>query len=144
MIKLIKSTFYNEKETKKALCEFIIKADQLSIGRECEKFEKSFALYQQRKHCIFVNSGSSANLALIQALLNLGKIKKGDSIGFSALTWSTNVMPLIQLGLEAVPFYVELDTLNVSSKKLRQTLKKHKLKLLFLTNLLGFCDDIDE
>jgi len=144
MIKLIKSTFYNEKETKKALCEFIIKADQLSIGRECEKFEKSFALYQQRKHCIFVNSGSSANLALIQALLNLGKIKKGDSIGFSALTWSTNVMPLIQLGLEAVPVDVELDTLNVSSKKLRQTLKKHKLKLLFLTNLLGFCDDIDE
>jgi CDP-6-deoxy-D-xylo-4-hexulose-3-dehydrase len=57
-------------------------------------------------------------LAIIQTLLNLGYIKKGDLVGFSALTWSTNVMPLIQLGLNPVPIDVELDTLNVSSKNL--------------------------
>ena len=144
MIPLIKSTFYNERETKKKLCQFILKADKLSIGKECEKFENAFAKYQNRRHCIVVNSGSSANLALIQALLNLGKIKKGDYVGFSALTWSTNVMPLIQLGLISVPVDVELDTLNVSSRQLLAVLKKYPLKLLFLTNLLGFCDDIDE
>lgn len=144
MIKLIKSTFYNEKETKKALCEFIKKSDKLSIGHECRKFEKDFAAFQGRKHCVLVNSGSSANLALVQALLNLGKIKKGDYVGFSSLTWSTNVMPLIQLGLETIPVDVELDTLNISSKTFLQTLKKYPIKMLFITNLLGFCDDIDE
>jgi len=144
MIKLIKSTFYNEKETKKKLINFISKAEQLSIGNECRKFEKRFAKYQGRKHCIFVNSGSSANLAIVQALLNLGELKKGDYVGFSAVTWSTNVMPLIQLGLTAVPIDVELDTLNVSSNKLKEILKKYPLKMLFLTNLLGFCDDIDK
>lgn len=144
MIKLIKSTFYNEKETKKQLCKFIANSSILSIGEECRKFEKNFARWQQRKFCIMVNSGSSANLALIQALLNLGKIKKGDNIGFSALTWSTNVMPIIQLGLNAVPIDIELDTLNVSSKKLLDTLAKYPLKVLFLTNLLGFCSDIDK
>ena len=143
MIKLIKSTFYNEKTTKEALCEFIEKSDKLSIGKECRKFEEAFALYQKRKHCVFVNSGSSANLALIQSLLNLGKIKKGDMVGFSSLTWSTNVMPLIQLGLNAIPVDVELDTLNVSSTILLKTLKKYPIKMLFITNLLGFCDDID-
>ncbi len=144
MIKLIKSTFYKEKETKKQLSQFILGAEQLSIGEQCRKFEKRFAKYQGRQHCVFVNSGSSANLAIVQSLLNLGKIKKGDNIGFSAITWSTNVMPLIQLGLTAVPIDVELDTLNVSSEKLKKILKKYPLKMLFLTNLLGFCDDIDE
>lgn len=143
MIKLIKSTFYNEQETKDALCKFIKKSEKLSIGKECADFEKSFAAYQGRKHCVFVNSGSSANLALIQALLNLGKIKKGDIIGFSSLTWSTNVMPLVQLGLNAIPVDIELDTLNISSKTLLKTLKKYPIKMLFVTNLLGFCDDID-
>lgn len=144
MIKLIKSTFHNEKKTKRQLIEFIKNAEQLSFGKECEKFEKNFAKYQKRKHCIFLNSGSSANLAMLQALINLGKIKKGDHIGFSALTWSTNAMPIIELELNAVPIDVEIDTLNVSSKKLLEKLKKYPLKVVFITNLLGFCDDIDE
>jgi CDP-6-deoxy-D-xylo-4-hexulose-3-dehydrase len=144
MIKLIKSTFYKEEETKKKLINFISKAKQLSFGKECEKFEKNFSKYQKRKFSVFLNSGSSANLAIIQTLLNLGYIKKGDLVGFSALTWSTNVMPLIQLGLNPVPIDVELDTLNVSSKKLIEILNILPLKALFLTNLLGFCDDIDE
>lgn len=144
MIKLIKSTFYNEQDTQKKLSQFIRNTDMLSFGPECAEFEKKFAKWQGRKHCVFLNSGSSANLAIIQSLLNLGKLKKGDKVGFSALTWSTNVMPLIQLGLKAVPIDVELDTLNVSSKTLHETLKRHTLEMVFLTNLLGFCDDIDE
>ncbi len=144
MIPLVKSSFYKEKDTKEKLIKFIRKSKKLSFGSECERFENNFAIWQKRKHCIFVNSGSSANLAIIQALLNLKRIKRGDYVGFSALTWSTNVMPLIQLGLNPVPIDIELDTLNISSKKLLHTLKKSRLKLLFITNLLGFCGDIDQ
>ena len=144
MIKLIKSTFYKEKEIKKKLCEFIMNSSQLSIGKECRKFEEKFAKWQKRKYCVMVNSGSSANLAIIQALLNLGRLKKGDYVGFSAVTWSTNVMPLIQLGLKVIPIDIEIDTLNVSSNKLIEKLNKYPVKMLFLTNLLGFCDDIDK
>lgn len=143
MIKLIKSTFHNEEKTKQQLIDFVGKAEVLSFGPECIKFEDTFAKWQGTKHCVFVNSGSSANLAVAQAMLNLGKIKRGDKVGISALTWSTNVMPFIQLGLEIVPIDVELDTLNVSSKKLTEVLTQNDIKLLFITNLLGFCDDID-
>jgi CDP-4-dehydro-6-deoxyglucose reductase, E1 len=144
MIKLIKSSFYKEREVKSKLTNFIKKTKQLSFGKECEKFEENFCKWQNRKFCIFVNSGSSANLALVQSLLNLGKIKKGDKVGFSSVTWSTNAMPLVQLGLKPIPIDVELNTLNVSSRKLLDTVSKEKIKALFLTNLLGFCDDIDE
>ena len=143
IINLIKSTFYKEKQTKKALVNFITNAKILSFGPECMKFEEKFSKYQGRKFTVFVNSGSSANLAIIQALLNLGRLKKGDLVGFSALTWSTNTMPIVELGLNAVPVDVELNTLNVSSAKLLEALKQYPIKVLFITNLLGFCDDLE-
>ena len=140
MIKLIKSSFYHEAETKQALADFILNEEILSMNTQCRMFEESFAAKQGRKHAVFVNNGSVANLLLIQSLLNLGQLKKGDRIGFSALTWPTNVMPLIQLGLVPVAIDCELETLNVSPSKLEVRIKG--LDGLFLTNVLGFCDDL--
>lgn len=143
-IKLIKSTFFNEKDTKKKLCNFIINSKKLSMGQECEKFEKGFSLKQNRKYSVFVSNGSCANLLLIQSLMNLGRFKKGDKVFVSALTWATNIMPLIQLGLIPVPLDVEKETLNVSSKILKKAYDKNPdVKAFFLTNALGFCSDID-
>jgi CDP-6-deoxy-D-xylo-4-hexulose-3-dehydrase len=143
MIPLMKHAFLNEFETKNALSDFIIKSDKLSMGIECEKFETKFSAFQNRKYSILFNSGGSANLAMIQALKNLGTLKNNDKIGFSALTWSTNVMPIIQMGNIPVPIDCEVNTLNVSSKNLIKTLELHNLKVLFLTNVLGFVDDIE-
>jgi len=140
MIKLIKSSFYKENETKQKLAEFILKTDIFSMAKECSKFEHAFAKKQNRKYAVFVSSGSSANLVLVQALLNLGDLKKGDRIGFSALTWSTNVMPLIQLGLSPVALDCSFETLNVSPVILEKNISQ--IKGLFLTNVLGFSDDI--
>jgi CDP-6-deoxy-D-xylo-4-hexulose-3-dehydrase len=140
VIKLIKSSFYHEAETKKALADFILNEEILSMNKECKKFETSFAEKQSRKHAVYVSNGSVANLLLIQSMLNLGRFKRGDKIGFSALTWPTNVMPLIQLGLEPVAIDCELETLNVSPKKLEEYIEG--LDGLFLTNVLGFCDDL--
>lgn len=140
MIKLIKSSFYKETRTKTRLIDFISKAKILSIGAECRKFEKAFAKKQQRSYAVFVNSGSSANLILIQTLLNLGKLKQGDKIGFSALTWPTNVMPIIQLGLVPVAIDCNINTLNVGPDELKKHI--HDIKGLFLTNVLGFSDSI--
>lgn len=144
MIKLIKSTFLNERVVKKKLAEFILRTEILSMGKQCQEFEERFAKYQERKYAVLVNSGSSANLALIQALVNLGRLKKNDLCGFSALTWATNTMPLLQTGLNPIPIDVEIDTLNMSSYTLLKTLKEGRLQALFITNLLGFCDDIDK
>lgn len=142
MIKLIKSSFYNETKTKALLSDFILKSEIFSMNQECIKFEQSFANKQRRKYAVFVANGSVANLLLIQAMLNSGRLKKGDNIGFSALTWPTNVMPLIQLGLNPVAIDCELDTLNVSPAKLQEHIKD--IKGLFLTNVLGFCDNLPE
>ncbi len=137
----MRSTFFDEPNTRKHLAEFILTAPKLSMGDECQKFEEAFAAYQGRKFAVLVGSGSAANLGLIQSLLNLGRLKKGDRVGVSALTWATNVMPILQLGLTPVAIDCDIDHLNVSSK----TLEPHisHLQALFLTNVLGFCGDVD-
>ncbi|NQS89535.1 DegT/DnrJ/EryC1/StrS family aminotransferase [Patescibacteria group bacterium] len=142
MIKLIKSTFYNESKTKELLCSFVRDAKILSMGAQCGDFEKAFARKQGRKYAVFVSSGSAANLILIQALLNSGRLKKGDNVAFSALTWATNVMPLIELGLNPLPLDCELSTLNVSKEILKNSYTSD-LKALFITNVLGFSSDIE-
>ncbi|MDD5146001.1 MAG: DegT/DnrJ/EryC1/StrS family aminotransferase [Candidatus Pacebacteria bacterium] len=143
MIKLQKSTFLHENETKEKLCEFIKQSRFLSMGNECKKFENNFSQKQGRGYSVFVNSGSGANLLLIQALLNGGQLKKGDVVAVSALTWSTNIMPIIQLGLQ--PFLVdcEINSLNVSIRTLEEAFQiEPNIKALFLTNTLGLADDI--
>lgn len=142
MIPLMKYTFFNEFETKKQLAEFIIKTDKFSMGLQCAEFEEKFAEKQGRKKAILFNSGGSANLAMLQALKNLGHLKEGDKIGFSALTWSTNTMPIIQMGFVPVAIDCEADTLNVMSHNIEERLKQVDLKAIFLTNVLGFAGDL--
>lgn len=143
MIPLMKNTFLNEHETKRALAEFILKTDKLSMGKECIGFEKKFAKFQGREEAVLFNSGGSANLAMLQALKNLGRLKDGDKVGFSALTWSTNTMPIIQMGLIPVAIDCDYSYLNVMSYNLEERLKQVELKALFLTNVLGFTGDIN-
>ncbi len=143
MIPLMKNAFLNEHETKKALAEFILKADRLSMDAECLKFERKFSEHQGRKESILFNSGGSANLAMLQALKNLGRLKDGDRVGFSALTWSTNTMPIIQMGMVPVALDCDVNTLNVMSRHLEERLQQVDMQALFLTNVLGFTGDID-
>ena len=144
-IPLMKNTFSNENFVKQKLIEFIKSSSRLSMGQEVRKWEKNFSKWQKRKYSVCVNSGSSANLILIQSLLNLNYIKKNDLVAVSGVTWSTNVMPLIQLGLEVKAIDVSLTSLNVSFEHLKKFYKKNKnLKCFFLTNVLGFSDRINK
>jgi CDP-6-deoxy-D-xylo-4-hexulose-3-dehydrase len=139
----MKSAFLNEIETKKALADFILKADRLSMDKTCFEFEHVFAKKQGRTEGILFNSGGSANIAMLQALKNLGKLKDNDNIGFSALTWSTNTMPIIQMGMNPVAIDVEPTTLNCMSHNLLDRLKTVNLQAMFITNALGFTGDLD-
>ena len=143
MIPLKKNIFLNEQETRAELARFIVSSNKLSMGEECNKFEEAFASFEGANEAVLFNSGGSANLAMLQALKNTGSIKDGDKIGFSALTWSTNVMPIIQLKLQPVPIDCEPATLNVMSNLLQERLQDTDIRVFFITNALGFSGDLD-
>ena len=97
MIPLMKNAFLNEFETRQRLADFITRNNKLSMGEECFSFETEFAKVQGCREAVLVNSGGSANLAIFQTLKNLGKLKNGDRIGFSALTRITSLLFFIAI-----------------------------------------------
>lgn len=140
MIKLMKNTFFAASNVESQLSEMILNTNHLSMGSYTQKFEADFSKWHKRKHCIMVNSGSSANLVLIGALLNLGHLRKGDRVAVSAVTWSTNVMPLMQLGLEPVLIDVAPNGVNMSLENLCSKIKD--INAVFLTNVLGLKNEV--
>ena len=62
-------------------------------------FEKSFSKFIGSEYSVFVNSGSSANLLMIYALINSGRLKNRVCIAPS-LSWITTVSPFIQFNFE--------------------------------------------
>jgi CDP-6-deoxy-D-xylo-4-hexulose-3-dehydrase len=140
-IPLMRTTFTDDQKTRRQLAAFLLRAERLSMGEQCAEFEHEFAAWQGRRHAVLVSSGSAANLALLQALKNLEYLHNGARIGFSALTWATNPMPIIQLGMTPVPIDVEPTTLNISSRTLSTQIAN--LNALFVTNALGFAGDLD-
>lgn len=142
MIPLMKNAFLNEYETKKALAEFILKTNKFSMGEKCMEFENKFANFHKRKHAVLFNSGGSSNLAMLQTFKNLGRLKDDAKIGFSALTWSTNVMPIIQLGMVPVALDCDPEYINVMSYNLEKYLENNHLDAFFVTNVLGFSGDL--
>ena len=143
MIPLMRFAFHEERKTRAALARFVLSAPRLSLGEQCAGFEREFAAFQGRRHAVLFNSGASSNLALLQALRNLRRLRPGDAVGFSALTWSTNVMPILQMGLVPVPVDCSPSTLNAMSQDLRERLRRVHLKAFFITNALGFAGDLD-
>ena len=142
MIPLMKSAFLHEHETKEALAEFIKRSERLSMDQECLRFERAFAEFQGSADAVLFNSGGSANLAMLQTLKNLGWLRDGARVAFSALTWSTNTMPIIQLGMVPVPVDCEPATINTMSWHLERVLKQETVDALFITNALGFAGDL--
>src|SRR5260370_5786632 len=143
MIPLMKSTFLHDHETRMALAEFIVRSKRLSMDIKCFEFEKAFARHEGAAEAVLFNSGGSANLAILQALRNLGRLHHGARIGFSALTWSTNVMPIVQMGMIPVPVDCQPTTLNSMQSNLSERLNDVRLDAFFLTNAVGFAGHLD-
>lgn len=94
----------------------VLNSGSLTMGKEVKVFESAMASYLQCKDFVMVNSGSSANLAIIEALLRPAKtqarLHPGDKILVPAIAWPTTIWPLIQLGL--IPVFVDVDPQNLS------------------------------
>ena len=82
----------------------------LTEGRFVDAFEKRFARWFGRRHCLLTTSGSSANLLALSALTSpkLGDraLKKGDEVITVAAGFPTTVNPTIQNGL--MPVFVDV------------------------------------
>ena len=118
----------------------VIESKNFTMGKEVYEFEQQAAKYFDSNYCVMVNSGSSANLIAVGALIYSNKIKKGDEVIVPAVSWSTTYHPLQQYGLKLRFVDIDLQTLNYDLNKLEKSISS-KTKLIFIVNLLGNNND---
>ena len=131
-----------DKSELKAINE-VINSNHFTMGEKTKAFEEKFAKYFGSKYAIMVNSGSSANLLAIAALVYSDKLHKGDEIIVPAVSWSTTYYPLSQYNLKLKFVDIDLETLNIDITKIEQAITK-KTKAIFAVNLLGNPNDFDK
>ncbi|MDD2778115.1 MAG: DegT/DnrJ/EryC1/StrS family aminotransferase [Methanocellales archaeon] len=132
---------YNHKEIISAVDSLLDL--RLSQGKKVETFERNFSNYIGCKYGIAVNSGSSANLLAISALLKSGRVKKGCEVITPAATFTTVVSPILQNGL--IPTFVDVDkeTYNIDPQEIKRALNENT-GLILPVHSLGCPADMGE
>lgn len=94
----------------------VLNSGNLTMGSQVKNFENDVARYLDVQHFVMMNSGSSANLAMIEALLRPAKGKPkltfADKILVPAIAWPTTIWPIVQLGLD--PIFVDVNPLTLA------------------------------
>jgi len=122
----------------------VIDSGMFTMGANVKAFEQDFAKYVGSKHCVMVNSGSSANLLMVATLFYTKneklKLKRGNEVIVPAVSWSTTYYPLYQYGLKIKFVDIDLHTLNYDLNQLEEAVTD-KTRAIMAVNLLGNPND---
>ena len=140
-INLVKDTIdFNDV---KRLITWLETNPRLTKGDLTLEFEKKWSEWLGVKYSVFVNSGSSANLAAIYSLLLSGKLKN-NKIVVPAVSWVTTVTPTIQLGMEPIMCDCNIDNLGLDINHLKEIIKNNNPSVIILVHVLGIPNHMDE
>lgn len=107
-------------------------------GQRSIEFSQKLKSYTGIHHVVLCNSGSSANLLAMSALVEKYAPPKNSLVVTSALAFQTTVAPIIQCGL--TPYFVDIDwkTLNPHTEQLLDLACRKDVKGIIIAHTLGF------
>ena len=141
LINLVKDTI--DKKNIDDLILWLEKNPRLTKGDVTIEFEKKWSEYTGVKHSVYVNSGSSANLAMAYTLQISGRLKNNVVLA-PAVSWVTTVAPFIQLGYDVKLFDCDKDTLGPDINHLKQLIEIHHPSVMIFVHVLGFPSKMKE
>ena len=130
-----------DKKSINSLCNFIKKNERLTQFKKVKEFENKFSKWNGSKYSILVNSGSSANLLIVESCKEIFKWENGDEIIVPSVTWPTTITPVIQAGLKPVFVDINLKDFSFDYSNLKKVITK-KTKAIFVAHLIGFPSDL--
>jgi CDP-6-deoxy-D-xylo-4-hexulose-3-dehydrase len=140
-IKLADNTI--ESSELEALAHWIRSAKQLTKGDLTKKFENNFAEYVGSERALFVNSGSSANLLILTALLETGRIQKRRVIA-PAISWPTTVAPAMQLGLDIKLCDCDIEDLGYDLNHFEELCRTYRPDIAIIVHVLGHPNKLEQ
>lgn len=99
----------------------------VTMGKKVSAFERAWADYVGTRHAVMVNSGSSALLVMLTALVETGRLSRGDEVLVPAVSWSTDLFAVAQAGLVPVLVDIDPDSLCVEGTYDRPLIAVHLL-----------------
>ncbi|HEY3834602.1 MAG TPA: DegT/DnrJ/EryC1/StrS family aminotransferase [Acidimicrobiia bacterium] len=116
----------------------VLRTSNLTIGPKVAEFEAAVAKLLSKQHGVMVNSGSSA----LRLAIDLLGLQPGDEIITPALTFSTDIAPMVQSGI--VPVFVDVtpDTFQIDADRIDEMVGP-RTKAILAPNLAGNCPDWD-
>jgi len=126
------------------LIEWLKTYPRLTKGPLTVEFENKWAEWLGTKHAVFVNSGSSANLLTLSALVESGKISRNAKVVVPAVSWATDLAPVMQLGLTPILCDCNLDDLSIDLKHFERICNEEKPECLIFVSVLGIVPNMDK
>lgn len=142
MINLVKDTIGNDDIDK--LVDWLKTYPRLTKGPLTLEFEKQWSEYLGVSHSTYVNSGSSANLLALYALLESKRIKRTDKVVVPAVSWATDLSPVFQLGMTPILCDVNPKNLAIDIAAFKKIIRESSPRVLILVHVLGLVCDIQQ
>jgi CDP-6-deoxy-D-xylo-4-hexulose-3-dehydrase len=140
-ISLVEDTI--DKKDIKKLIEWLKTNPRLTKGELTVEFEKKWSEYLGVKYSVFLNSGSSANLAMIYSLI-LSKKLENKNVVVPAVSWVTTVTPIIQLGLNPIICDCDKDNLGLDVDHFKKIVEEHKPSAVIIVHVLGIPNNLEQ
>jgi len=134
--------YWDENEMNSAIST-LLTGKWITTGEKTFKFERQFSKRFKVKNSLMVNSGSSANLVLINALKLRFGWQDEDEIIVSPVGFATTVSVIYQNRLKPVFVDIEWDTLNFNVEDIESKITD-KTRGIFVSPVLGNPPDFDK
>ena len=119
-----------------ALCEWLKTYPRLTKGELTWEVEDKWAEYIGTNYAVFNNSGSSANLLMVAAALQAGRIPN-KKIVVPSVGWVTTISPAIQLGLEPIMVGADPETYGMDLDQLEAVCERDQPDAVIFVQVLG-------
>tara|TARA_Y100000034_G_scaffold130671_1_gene189657 strand:+ start:7287 stop:8432 length:1146 start_codon:yes stop_codon:yes gene_type:complete len=139
MISLVNNTI-DEQDIAK-LCDWLKTNPRLTKGPLTVEYEKKWAKWLGTKYAVFVNSGSSANLLMLHALLEQGELRN-NKVVIPNLCWVTDLAPALQLDYQPILCDCNLSNLSLDLRRLEEIFIEEDPAVVLLVSVLGFSPDM--
>lgn len=142
-IKLVSDTI--NKEDINFLIEWLSQDNtpRLTKGDLTSQLESKWAKKIGTKYSVYINSGSSAILLTLAAMIHTKQLKN-NKVVVSGLSWATDVSSPILLGMETILCDCNLEDLSCDLEHLEQLFITHRPSTFILVSPLGLVPEMEK
>lgn len=116
----------------------VVNSGHYLFGEETRLFEEEYAGFIGTKHAVGCANGLDALTLTFRALIELGRLQKGDEVIVPANTYIASILSITENGLVPVLVEPNPDTLQIDDKRIESAITP-RTRAILIVHLYGRC-----